>query len=149
MPVGFSGQKAQVVTADPGDREKLDKVAFALGKNVQPVVASEYQMAVALKKLEELGCFPRDGLSPEFWNETSIDIDVADNCPDIWELCSTLAESRASDLLLVAGGAAEHQRAQRGGAVEDSAANASEGGQICLGVDDRPTVGVILPRESD
>ena len=64
MPVGFSGQKAQVVTADPGDREKLDKVAFALGKNVQPVVASEYQMAVALKKLEELGCFPRDGLSP-------------------------------------------------------------------------------------
>jgi len=149
LPVGFSGQKAQVVTADPGDREKLDKVAFALGKNVQPVVALEYQMAVALKKLEELGCFPRDGLSPELWNETSIDIDVADNCPDIWELCSTLAESRASDLLLVAGGAAEHQRAQRGGAVEDSAANASEGGQICLGVDDRPTVGVILPRESD
>ena len=138
-----------MITADPGCRETLDKVAFALGKNVQPVVAPEYQMAVALKKLEDLGCFPRDGLSPEFWNETSIDIDIADNCPDIWELCSTLAESRASDLLLVAGGAAEHQRAQRGGAVEDSAANASEGGQICLGVDDRPTVGVILPRESD
>ena len=98
MPAGFSGQKAQVITADPGDREALDKVALALGKNVHPVVAPEYQMAVALKKLEELVCFPRGGLSPEFWNETSIDIDVADNCPDIWELCSTLAESRASDL---------------------------------------------------
>ena len=149
MPAGFSGQKAQVITADPGGRETLDKVAFALGENIQPVVAPEYQMAVALKKLEDLGCFPRDGLSPEFWNETSIDIDIADNGQDICELCSRLAESRASDLLLVAGGGAEHQRAQRGGAVEGSAANASAGGHICLGVDDRPTVGVILPRESD
>jgi len=103
LPAGFSGQKAQVITADPGDRETLDKVAFALGKNVQPVVVPEYQMVVALKKLEELGRFPKDGLSPEFWNDASVDIDVADNYPDIWELCGILAESRASDLLLVAG----------------------------------------------
>jgi hypothetical protein len=87
LPAGFFGQKAQVITADPGGRETLDKVAFALGKNIQPVVAPEYQMAVALKKLEDLGCFPRDGLSLEFWNETSIDIDIADNGHDICELC--------------------------------------------------------------
>jgi len=35
LPAGFSGQKAQVITADPGGRETLDKVAFALGKNVR------------------------------------------------------------------------------------------------------------------
>lgn len=103
LPAGVTGQKAQVITADPGDRETLDKVAFALGRNVQPVVVPEYQMTIALKKLEESGSFPKDGLSPEFWNESSVDIDVAENYPDIWELCGTLAESRASDLLLVAG----------------------------------------------
>ena len=103
LPAGITGQKAQVITADPNDRETLDKVSFALGMSVQPVVIPEYQMVVALKKLDEQGQFPKDGLSPAFWGETSIDIDAADGYPDIWELCGTLAESRASDLLLVAG----------------------------------------------
>jgi twitching motility protein PilT len=103
LPAGVTGQKAQVITADPHDRETLDKVSFALGMSVQPVVVPEYQIVVALKKLDELGQFPKDGLSPEFWGETSVDIDAADGYPDIWELCGTLAEARASDLLLVAG----------------------------------------------
>jgi len=103
LPAGFTGQKAQVITADPNDRETLDKVAFALGMSVQPVVVPEYQIVVALHKLAELKAFPKDGLSPEFWREASVDIEIADGYPDIWELCGTLAESRASDLLLVAG----------------------------------------------
>ena len=103
LPVGVAGQRAQVITADPNDRETLDKVAFALGMNVQPVVVPEYQMAVALKRLDELGSFPKDGLSPEFWDESSINVVGTAGYPDIWELCETLAKSRASDLLLVAG----------------------------------------------
>ena len=103
LPAGITGQKAQVITADPSDRETLDKVSFALGMSVQPVVIPEYQMVVALKKLEDQGKFPKDGLSPAFWGETSVDVDIADGYPDIWELCGTLAKSRASDLLLVAG----------------------------------------------
>ncbi len=103
IPAGFTGQKAQVLTADPQDREVLDKVAFALGISVQPVIVPEYQMVVALKKLDEMGRFPKDGLSPAFWGEASIDIEVAASYPDIWELCGTLAKSHASDLLLVAG----------------------------------------------
>ncbi len=103
LPAGTSGQKFQVLTANPGDRETLDKVSFALGMNVQPVVIPEYQMVVALQRLTELGTFPKDGLSTEFWGDAVVDIEVAENYPDIWELCGQLAESRASDLLLVAG----------------------------------------------
>ncbi len=103
LPAGDTGQKAQVITADPNDRETLDKVSFALGKSIQPVVIPEYQMVAALKKLDELGSFPKDGLSPEFWSESSADMEIAEGYPDIWELCGTLAESGASDLLLVAG----------------------------------------------
>jgi len=103
LPAGMSGQKAQVLTADPHDRGTLDKVAFALGMSVQPVVVPEYQMAVAMNKLDKLGSFPKDGLSPEFWEESVVSIEASDSYPDIWELCATLAESRASDLLLVAG----------------------------------------------
>ncbi len=103
LPAGMTGLKAQVLTADPHDRETLDKVSFALGMSVQPVVVPEYQLAVALKKLAELGSFPKDGLSPAFWGESSVDVDAATGYPDIWELCGTLAKSRASDLLLVAG----------------------------------------------
>jgi twitching motility protein PilT len=103
LPAGVSDQKVQVITADPNDREGLDRVAFALGMSVQPVVVPEYQMVVALKKLDELGAFPKDGLSPEFWGEASVDKGVAERYPNIWELCGTLAKSSASDLLLVAG----------------------------------------------
>ncbi len=103
FPAGMTGNKAQVITADPGDRETLDKVAFALGMSVQPVVVPNYQMTVALSKLAELGSFPKDGLSPDFWHQISADIELTDRYPDIWELCATLAQSGASDLLLVAG----------------------------------------------
>jgi len=100
---GVTGQKAQVITADPNNREVLDKVAFTLGQNVQPVVVPEFQIVEALKKLDEVGHFPKDGLSPEFWGEPEIEVDAEEGYPDIWELCGLLAQSRASDLLMVAG----------------------------------------------
>ena len=103
LPVGVSGSKVQVITADPRNRDVLDKVAFALGMNVQPIVAPEYQVAIALKKLEELGRFPKDGFAPEFWAEAATRASAGQEFPDIWELCGTLARAHASDLLLVAG----------------------------------------------
>jgi len=103
LPAGVTGNKAQVITADPRNRDVLDKVAFALGMNVQPVVVPEYQMAIALKKLENLVALPKDGFAPEFWTDVSAQILSGENYPDIWELCGTLAQAHASDLLLVAG----------------------------------------------
>ena len=103
IPAGVSGSNVQVITADPRNRDVLDKVAFAIGMNVQPVVIPEYQMVIALKKLDELGRFPKDGLSPEFWADVPVQILGGENYPDIWELCDTLARAHASDLLLVAG----------------------------------------------
>jgi twitching motility protein PilT len=103
IPAGLSGKKTQVITADPRAREVLDKIAFAVGTSVLPVVVPDYQMELALKKLDELGHFPKDGLSPAFWEGAVIEAEGSDAYPDIWELCATLARSQASDLLLVAG----------------------------------------------
>jgi len=103
LPVGMSGRKLQVVTADPRDRQSLDELAFAIGMALQPVVVPAYQIDVALKLLKENGRFPKDGLAPEFWQTASIEHVGGQSYPDIWELCRTLAQSHASDLLLVAG----------------------------------------------
>ncbi len=103
FPAGLSANKVQVITAEPRNRDTLEKVAFALGMNIQPVVVPEYQMTLALKKLEKTGNFPKDGFDPDYWADTPVQILSGENYADIWELCGTLAKAQASDLLLVAG----------------------------------------------
>ncbi len=53
MPVEVSGNTITIATRNPNDMETMDAISFAVGKKVQPVMALEYDIRLAISRYYE------------------------------------------------------------------------------------------------
>lgn len=94
LPVAFYDKQLVLAVLTPEQKPAVEELPAILGRPIQTIVVPTYQLLMAIKELEN-----RDIPEQKFKLEGSDTLLY----PDIWDLCSRLAESRASDLLLVAG----------------------------------------------
>jgi len=94
LPVSFYDKQLVLAVLTPNQQPAIDELPEILGRSLQTIVVPAYQLLMAIKELEN-----RELPKEKFKLEASETM----RYPDIWELCSRLAASKASDLLLVAG----------------------------------------------
>ncbi|WP_303721749.1 PilT/PilU family type 4a pilus ATPase [Malonomonas rubra] len=94
LPVAFYDKQVVLAVLSPDQKPAVDELPAILGLPIQTMVAPAYQLLMAIKELES-----REIPAKKFKLEAPDTI----RYPGIWDLCTRLAESRASDLLLVAG----------------------------------------------
>jgi len=94
LPVAFYDKQVVLAVMTPDQKPAIDELPHILGQPIKTMVVPAYQLLMAIKELanRELPEKKFKLVGPE---------DVL--YPSIWELCTILAESKASDLLLVAG----------------------------------------------
>ncbi len=94
LPVAFYDKQVVLAAMTPDQKPAVDELPRILGKPIKTMVVPAYQLLMAIKEMAS-----RDIPENKFKLEASDNLQY----PSIWELCTTLAKSNASDLLLVAG----------------------------------------------
>lgn len=94
LPVAFYGNQVVLAVMTPDQKPAVEELPHILGRPVKTMVVPAYQLLMAIKELAKRQI-----------PEKKFKLQAADNVqyPSIWELCTALSESNASDLLLVAG----------------------------------------------
>lgn len=103
LPFAVGDRSVTLAMADPGNLAAMSDLEFVLGKPVQPVVVPAFQIAAAIKALEDRGCRLDEPVGGEGLKAIRRPCH-ADVCTvGMEQLLLKLVEEDASDLLLAAG----------------------------------------------
>ena len=94
LPVAFYDKQVVIAVMTPDQKPAVDELPHILGRPIKTMVVPAYQLLMAIKELDK-----REIPEKKFKLNASDLVQY----PTIWELCTHLAQSNASDLLLVAG----------------------------------------------
>ncbi len=94
LPVAFYDKRIVIAVLSPNQQPAMDELPRLLGRPVKLIVVPAYQLLMAINELANREL-------PD--NKFKLKVPKEWQYPGIWELCSMLAKSDASDLLLVAG----------------------------------------------
>ncbi len=94
LPVAFYDKQVVLAVMTPDQKPAVDELPHILGQPIKTMVVPAYQLLMAIRELAN-----REIPEKKF----KLEADSSLRYPTIWELCTRLAESNASDLLLVAG----------------------------------------------
>jgi len=94
LPVAFYDKQVVLAVMTPDQKPAVDELPHLLGQPIKTMVVPAYQLLMAIKELAN-----REIPEQKFRLEST----DSPQYPGIWELCSRLSESKASDLLLVSG----------------------------------------------